>query len=55
MINEELMSSPVVTLAVPKGENVENFIENYFGTVPTSSQDMPTDEDVDATVLIKLA
>lgn len=54
MLNEELMSSPVVTLTVPKGENVENFIENYFGAVPTAPQDMPSDADVEATVLIKL-
>lgn len=54
MIDEELITSPVVNLEVPKGENVENFIENYFGAVPTPPQDMPADADVDATVLIKL-
>lgn len=54
MINEELLKSPVVKIAVPKGENIENFIENYFGTVPTASQDMPADPDVEATVIIQL-
>lgn len=54
MINEEILKSPVVKIAVPKGENIENFIENYFGTVPTKPQDMPSDADIEETLIIKL-
>lgn len=54
MINEEILKAPVVTLSVPKGESTDKFIENYFGALPTAPTDMPSDADVEETVIVKL-
>lgn len=45
---------PLVELELPQGESAEGYLEGYLGTQRTDISDMPADEDVDATVFVKL-
>lgn len=45
---------PVAELKITDGEDPQTFFENYFGMRPTSAAEMPADNDVEATVFIKL-
>ena len=43
---------PLITLDVPNGERPDNYFEGYFGVLPTSAAEMPSEADVEATVFI---
>lgn len=44
---------PIATMKIPNGETPDLFLAGYMGTLPTSFEDMPSDDDVDATVFVK--
>ena len=53
MINElDKKSLPLVTFEVPNGERPDTYFEGYFGALPMSAADMPSEADVEATVFI---
>lgn len=54
MLSNEDKKTPVVELAVPKGESADGYLERFFGTAATPHDEMPNDIDVDSTVIIKL-
>lgn len=50
-INEKEL--PIATMKIPDGETPDLFLAGYLGTLPTSFEDMPSDDDVEATVFVK--
>ncbi len=55
MIKElDLKNMPFVTLDVPSGERPDTYLAEYLGALPTPSNEMPSDADVEATVFIRL-
>lgn len=54
MINEiDIKTLPLLKATVPNGERPDNYLEGYFGALPTPSAEMPSDADVEATVFIQ--
>ena len=44
---------PIATMKIPNGETPDLFLAEFLGTLPTSLEAMPSDDDVKATIFIK--